>query len=90
MTNEKLYSDEEMIKEIRKEINEIGGDAIFIPANENVAGLGGGLHLYIQPELEEQARLIVNDIKRKYNIKREKLRKKQPFIGVQEIINRMR
>ena len=90
MTNEKLYSDEEMIDEIKKEIAEIGGEAVFIPANENTPGSGGGLHLYIQPELEKQARLIINDVRKKYGMKREKLRKKQPFIGVQEIVNRIR
>jgi len=90
MTNEKLYSDEEMIKEIKEGIAEIGGEAIFVPANENTPGAGGGLHLYVQPELEKQAKLIVKDIRKKYNIKREKLRKKQPFIGVQEILNRIK
>ncbi len=90
MTNEKLYSDEEMIDEIKREIAEIGGEAVFIPSNENTPGAGGGLHLYIQPELERQAKLIINDVRKKYGMKREKLRKEQPFIGVQEIVNRIR
>ena len=90
MTNEKLYSDEEMIREIKEEIAEIGGEAVFVSGNKNTPGAGGDLHLYIQPELESQARLIINDIRKKYNIKKEKLRKRQPFIGVQEILNKIR
>ena len=46
MTN--LYSDDEMIEEIKEEIEELGGAVTFVP--HNTQGRGGGLQLYIEPE----------------------------------------
>ncbi len=86
MTN--LYSDDEMIEEIKEEIEELGGAVTFVP--HNTQGRGGGLQLYIEPELLEQARLIVADIRRKYRIRRQTERTENPFIGVEELLDRMK
>ncbi len=86
MTN--LYSDDEMIEEIKEEIEELGGAVTFVP--HNTQGRGGGLQLYIEPELLEQARLIVADIRRKYRFRRQRERTENPFIGVEELLDRMK
>ena len=87
MTN--LYSDDEMIEEIREEIEELGGAVVFVPGN-NVHGKGGGLQLYIEPELLEHAKLLVADIREKYQARRRDAKAKNPFIGVKEILDIMK
>lgn len=84
-----LYSDDEMIEEIREEIEELGGAIRFIPGND-VHGKTGGLQLYIEPALLNQAKLVVNDIRKKYRVKRQAAKVKNPFVGVQELLNGMK
>ena len=60
MTNEKKYTDEDMFEEIKESIEEIGGSAIFVPSG---ASGHGGIHLQVEPQLFQQAQLIVSDIK---------------------------
>lgn len=87
MTN--LYSDDEMIEEIREEIEELGGAVRFVPG-DNIHGKGGGIQLYIEPALLDQARLVVNDIREKYRVRREEVRANNPFMGVQELLDIMK
>ena len=87
MTN--LYSDDEMIEEIKEEIEELGGAVRFVPG-DNVHGKGGGLQLYIEPALLDQARLVVDDIREKYQARRRDAKAKNPFIGVKEILDIMK
>jgi len=84
-----LYSDDEMIEEIKEEIEELGGAVRFIPG-DNVHGKGGGLQLYIEPALLNQARLVVDDIREKYRVKRKEARVKNPFMGVKELLDIMK
>jgi len=84
-----LYSDDEMIEEIKEEIEELGGAVRFVPG-DNVHGKGGGIQLYIEPALLDQARLVVNDIREKYRVKRKEARVSNPFMGVQELLNIMK
>lgn len=86
MTN--LYSDDEMIEEIKEEIEELGGAVRFVPG-DNIHGKGGGLQLYIEPELLEHAKLLVEDIREKYQARRQKAKTENPFIGVKEILDRL-
>ena len=87
MTNSKMYTDEELIEEITEFIEEIGGAVRFVPAG---LGRGSGLQLYVQPQLLEQARLIVADVTKKYKVKREKLQAKNPFVGVKQFLNELK
>ena len=83
-----LYSDEEMIEEIKEEIEELGGAVRFVPG-DNVHGSSGGIQLYIEPALLDQAKLVVDDIREKYRVKRKAARVKNPFMGVKELLDIM-
>lgn len=80
-----MYTDEEMVDEIREYIEEIGGAVAHVPGN--LTGKGGGLQLYIEPQLLDQARLIVEDVRLKYKTKREEMRIENPFIGVEQLLD---
>jgi hypothetical protein len=84
MTNSKMYTDEEMIEEIKECVEELGG---FIRYVEGQLGQGSGLQLYVGPDLVEQASTLVNDIRLKYDKRRRKIRKDSPFAGVEQFLN---
>ncbi len=84
MTNNKMYTDEEMREEIREWVEELGG---FMKHVEGQIGQGSGLQLYVSPGLVEQANLLINDIRIKYERKRRALRTDDPFSGIKEFLN---
>jgi hypothetical protein len=75
----KEYTDEEMVEEITVAIEEIGGTVTSIDVFNNV------FKLSIDPELQQQAHLIINDITTKYRKKRADLLLKNPFIRAKSI-----
>ena len=75
----KEYTDEELVEEIILAIEEIGGDVTSIDIPNNI------FKLSINPELQQQAHLIINDITQKYMKKRTDFLLKDPFIRVKAI-----
>jgi len=84
MTNSKMYTNEEMIEEIRECVEDLGG---FMEHVEGKLGQGTGLQLYVNPGVVEQANLLINDIRIKYERKRRALRTDNPFSGVKEFLD---
>ncbi len=83
MRNDKRYTDEEMIEEIRECVEELGG---FMQYVKGQLGQGSGLQLYVSPDLVEQASILVNDIRLKYDQKQRKIRNNNPFAGVKQFL----
>ena len=75
----KEYTDEELVEEITLAIEEIGGAVTSIDVSNNV------FKLSIDPELQQQAHLIINDITDKYKKKRSDLLLSNPFIRAKSI-----
>jgi hypothetical protein len=75
----KEYTDEELVGEITLAIEEIGGTITSIDIAENV------FKLSIDPDLQQQAHLIINDIIDKYRKKRVDLLLKNPFLRAKAI-----
>ena len=82
MTNE--YSDEELIEEIMYSIEEIGGEVTVIDVDNNI------FKLTIEPELQEHAKLLINDILRKYKKIQEKEVEQNPFIRIEQMVKKLR
>ena len=83
----RTYTHEEMFEEIIEAVEEIGGDVVTIPRTPD--GFLGGFKLFIEPDLMDQAKLIVNDIKKKYKKKRMKILNDNPFIGTKEFLDNL-
>ncbi len=75
----KEYNDEELVEEITLAIEEIGGTITSVDLAENV------FKLSIDPDLQQQAHLIINDIIDKYRKKRVDLLLKNPFLRAKAI-----
>lgn len=84
MTN-RTYTHEEMIEEIVDSIEEIGGEVVVLP--DALDEFSTGFKLVIDQDLIHQAKLIVNDIQKKYKKKRDKVLHDNPFIGTQELLD---
>ena len=76
---EKDYTDEELIKEITIAIEELGGSLEEVDSSENI------FRLVIDPMLQQQAYLVVNDITNKYKQKRLQLLLDNPLLRAKHI-----
>ena len=84
MNNDIRCADEEMIEEITECVEELGG---FVKYVQGQLGQGSGLQLYVSPELVEQANILVNDIRLKYDHRQRKIKNNDPFAGVKQFLD---
>lgn len=75
----KEYTDEELVEEITVAIEELGGSIVEVEGPNSV------FKLVIDPRLQQQAHLIVNDITNKYKQKRLELLLDNPFLRAKSI-----
>lgn len=78
------YSDEELIEEIVYSIEEIGGEVTVVDVENNI------FKLTIEPELQEHAKLLINDILKKYKRIKEREVEQNPFIRIEQMVRKLR
>jgi hypothetical protein len=82
--NEYNNSDEEFIEEIVCSIEEIGGEVTVVDIENNI------FKLTIEPELQEHAKLLINDILKKYKKIKKRQIERNPFIRIERLIKKLR
>jgi len=83
VTEQKTYSDEELVRELTVIVDGLGGSFESIDIKNRI------FKLEIAAEAQDYAHLMVNDIMEKYAKERLKLMKKNPFIRTQMMRDEM-
>ena len=79
----KEYSDEELIEEITFAIEEMGGNVTAVDLENNI------FKLTIDPDLQQEAHMLIIDITNRYKEGRTNLLMTNPFIRVKELRKRI-
>lgn len=77
--SEKMYTEEEMIEEVCEVIESMGGSVDIIDKDNHF------FKITIDPYLEEDAALVVEDIINKYTVKRNELFRSNPFLRAKSL-----
>lgn len=79
----KEYTDEELIEEITFAIEEMGGNVTAVDLENNI------FKLTIDPDLQQEAHMLIVGITNKYKEGRTNLLMTNPFVRVKEIRKRL-
>ena len=79
----KEYTDEELIEEITFAIEEMGGNVTAVDLENNI------FRLTIDPDLQQEAHMLIIGITNKYKEGRTNLLMTNPFVRVKEIRKRL-
>lgn len=81
---DKLYTEREMFDEIKEYVESLGGVLHELDMGRHV------IDMEIDPDLEEQVILFLEDLISEYGRKRNELRQSNPFYGVIDMIDNLK
>ncbi len=83
MGKSKFYTEKELLAELKEALSSIGGVIDHLDFNNHIVKVD------IDPDYEDEAFRLIENIIEKYSVKREEVLRNNPFCGVYDLIENL-